>query len=447
MKTTSCVSRTATVATRPEAPDTRRHEGNALNRCRDSVIILTGGLSGSSALAGLLSAAITGRARTRSEATTTPTRTRSRSGSTAAHAACGGGGRLHQSFAAKAIDDIAALTGRARCRVSRAGGRCDPHAPWLWKDPRLWLTSAGRHCCRGRASACCCWVATRCSLDCARSAARSRPEHRGATTSRSRRLCARFEQHGIRFLPVLFEDLIVTPNARSRVRPVSRRRNLLEHLTSTYDGVLRRKPKTLAPCGGPHLPRTILSACADLVPSVHGNDERALQQTPIEAGRELARGSFWMISMRWVIRGIGFEHDRSRGCSRRRFRRRRDGDGRRGDPRGSRRRARPRVAAQCGADARAPDAAWTLRSSRGARSRCCCSPRPRGGRAFRGSARHERDPLLSLCRGRRVPEHRRRHVPARAALRPRIPVRDRQEVGDLRRDAGRCVHAADTGRS
>ena len=27
---------------------------------------------------------------------------------------------------------------------------------------------------------------------------------------------------------------------------------------------------------------------------------------PIEAGRELARGSFWMISMRWVIRGIGF---------------------------------------------------------------------------------------------------------------------------------------------
>jgi len=34
------------------------------------------------------------------------------------------------------------------------------------------------------------------------------------------------------------------------------------------------------------------------------------QQTPqrptIEAGRELARGSFWMIAMRWVIRGIGF---------------------------------------------------------------------------------------------------------------------------------------------
>src|SRR5688572_31318361 len=30
------------------------------------------------------------------------------------------------------------------------------------------------------------------------------------------------------------------------------------------------------------------------------------RKNQIEAGRELARGSFWMIAMRWVIRGIGF---------------------------------------------------------------------------------------------------------------------------------------------
>jgi O-antigen/teichoic acid export membrane protein len=34
--------------------------------------------------------------------------------------------------------------------------------------------------------------------------------------------------------------------------------------------------------------------------------ETTRNRPQIEAGRELARGSFWMIAMRWVIRGIGF---------------------------------------------------------------------------------------------------------------------------------------------
>ena len=54
------------------------------------------------------------------------------------------------------------------------------------------------------------------------------------------------EQHGVRYLPVLFEDLIVTPE-----REIARLAQFLdadlsmEHLTSTYDGVLGRKPKTV----------------------------------------------------------------------------------------------------------------------------------------------------------------------------------------------------------
>ena len=54
------------------------------------------------------------------------------------------------------------------------------------------------------------------------------------------------EQHDIRHLPILFEDLIVNPE-----REVARLGSFLgadvamDHLRSTYDGVLYRRPKSL----------------------------------------------------------------------------------------------------------------------------------------------------------------------------------------------------------
>jgi Sulfotransferase domain len=54
------------------------------------------------------------------------------------------------------------------------------------------------------------------------------------------------DANSIRYLPVLFEDLIVTPEQEvARIGRFLGTPVTMEHLQSTYDGVLYRKPKTL----------------------------------------------------------------------------------------------------------------------------------------------------------------------------------------------------------
>ena len=48
-----------------------------------------------------------------------------------------------------------------------------------------------------------------------------------------------------RYLPVLFEDLIRTRSARSRLGSFLGADVAMDHLRSTYDGVLYRRPKSL----------------------------------------------------------------------------------------------------------------------------------------------------------------------------------------------------------
>jgi len=220
---------------------------------RDSVIILTGGLSGSSALAGLLSAAgyWSGEDTFRKRDYNTYENAELIRLNRQLMQRVAVGEDYTRSFAAKAIDDIAALTGREHDAEYRAlVAECDSHAPWLWKDPRLWLTirfwapllpwSRIRVLLLGR-------DAMQSWISCTQRRQIQTLEHsRRYNESIQASLRTFLEQHGIRFLPVLFEDLIVTPEREiARLAQFLDAEISLEHLTSTYDGVLRRKPKTL----------------------------------------------------------------------------------------------------------------------------------------------------------------------------------------------------------
>lgn len=108
----------------------------------DNVVILTGGLTGSSVLAGLLAAA---------GYWTGPQTFRKSDYDTHENAdliglnrdlmkQVGVGEEYTKYFLPAAIADIARLKGPCDDRCASFIEECNAHSPWLWKDPRLWLT-------------------------------------------------------------------------------------------------------------------------------------------------------------------------------------------------------------------------------------------------------------------------------------------------------------------
>ena len=183
-------------------------------------------------------------------------------------------GRHTRRFAAKPSTTSRRWPGASFCQVSRAGGQCDSHAPWLWRIRGCGdVIPSGRHCCRGRASACCFWSRRNAVLDFLHQRRRSRPwSTRGATT---------VDQASLRtFLGCTASATgrcVRGPDRDTGTRDRASRPVLDAKSPGTpdqhHDGALRRKPK---PCATPSrrassTSRTILSACADLVPSAHGN--------------------------------------------------------------------------------------------------------------------------------------------------------------------------------
>jgi hypothetical protein len=222
-------------------------------RSIDSVIILTGGLTGSSALAGLLGAAgyWSGEDTFKKRDYNTYENAELIRLNRQLMQRVAVGEDYTTRFAAQAIDDISALAGREPDADYRAlVAECESHAPWLWKDPRLWLTIRF-------------WApllpwervrvlllsrdAVQSWISCTQRRQIQTFEHACRYNDAIQASLRRFlEERGVRYLPVLFEDLIVTPE-----REIARLAEFLdadirmEHLTSTYDGALHRKPKSL----------------------------------------------------------------------------------------------------------------------------------------------------------------------------------------------------------
>jgi hypothetical protein len=226
----------------------------AANAGRDSVIILTGGLTGSSALAGLLGAAgyWTGEDTFRKRDYNTYENAELIRLNRQLMARVSVDESYTMRFVPQAIDEIAALAGREPDDEYRGlVAECESHAPWMWKDPRLWLTIRfWSHLLP--------WSRVRVLLlsrDPLQAWISCTQRRQIQTYGYSRRynesiqcsLREFLEQHSIRYLPVLFEDLIVRPE-----REVERLGRFLDasitmdHLRSTYEGRLHRKAKSPA---------------------------------------------------------------------------------------------------------------------------------------------------------------------------------------------------------
>lgn len=222
-------------------------------RPADNVIILTGGLTGSSALAGLLSAAgyWSGEGTFRKRDYNTYENSELIRLNRQLMQRAGAGEEYTMRFLPEAIVRIQALAGVEDPAEYRGlVADCGAHAPWLWKDPRLWLTIRFWH---GLLD----WSRTRVLL--------LRRDHMQAWVSCTQRrqiqsfdyarryneaiqasLRAFLDTNGIRYLPVLFEDLIVSPEHEiARLASFLHADLRMEHLRSTYDGPLYRRPKSL----------------------------------------------------------------------------------------------------------------------------------------------------------------------------------------------------------
>jgi len=113
---------------------------------RKNVIILTSGLSGSSVLTGLIARAgywpgETTFRKQHYEIYETYENQRLIDLNRQLFQGAGYTGNYQVEFSAPAMQEIAALEGKIDCREYRSFlQECDAHRPWIWKDPRLWLT-------------------------------------------------------------------------------------------------------------------------------------------------------------------------------------------------------------------------------------------------------------------------------------------------------------------
>jgi hypothetical protein len=217
-----------------------------------NVVILTGGLTGSSALAGLLTEAgywcgedtfkkSDYNTYENAELIALNRRLMQRVGVTEKEYTM-----VYQPEAILGIQALRGVEDDADFRTMIA--RCDTHAPWVWKDPRLWLTVRfwaplldwGRiRVLLLRRDPVQAWISTtqRRQIQ----TFRYQKAYNDAIQASLREF---LESNGIRYLPVLFEDLIVTPE-----REVERLSGFLDHpvtmdhFRSSYEGGFYRKPK------------------------------------------------------------------------------------------------------------------------------------------------------------------------------------------------------------
>lgn len=220
----------------------------------DNVIILTGGLTGSSALAGLLTEAgywcgedtfkkSDYNTYENAELIKLNRRLMQRVGVAEKE--------YTMVFQPEAIRRIEALRGIEDDADFRAMiTQCEAQAPWVWKDPRLWLTVRF-------------WAPL---LDWGRIRVlllRREPVQAWISTTQRRQIqTIRYQKrynddiqaslrefldsNGIRYLPVLFEDLIVTPEREvERLSSFLGRSIKMEHFRSSYEGEFYRRPKKL----------------------------------------------------------------------------------------------------------------------------------------------------------------------------------------------------------
>ena len=219
----------------------------------DNVIILTGGLTGSSVLAGVLAAAgyWSGEDTFKKRDYNTYENAELIRLNRQLMKRVAVGEDYTTRFVPEAIGRIAALADQEDVSEYRALiERCESHAPWMWKDPRLWLTI-------GFWSRLLPWSRIRVLLlrrDPMQAWVSCTQRRQVQTYDYARRyndsiqasLKAFLDANAIRYLPVLFEDLIVTPQQEvARIGRFLETPVTMEHLQSTYDGILYRKPKTL----------------------------------------------------------------------------------------------------------------------------------------------------------------------------------------------------------
>ena len=225
---------------------------NGRTAARDNVIILTGGLTGSSALAGLLSAAgyWSGEDTFKKRDYNTYENSELIRLNRQLMQRVSVGEDYTKRFVPQAIASIAALAGRELDGEYRAlVAHCDSHAPWMWKDPRLWLTirfwaplltwSRIRVILLSRDPVQS-WIS--CTQ---RRQIQTYEYSRRYNESIQRSLREFLDSHSIRYLPVMFEDLIVTPEKEiGRLAQFLDAEVRMEHLHTAYDGTLYRKAKT-----------------------------------------------------------------------------------------------------------------------------------------------------------------------------------------------------------
>lgn len=220
---------------------------------RDNVIILTGGLTGSSVLAGVLGAAgyWSGEDTFKKRDYNTYENSELIRLNRQLMARVAAGEDYTTRFLPHAIAQIEELIGyEDPAEYAALVAECESHGPWLWKDPRLWLTIRFWEPLLP-------WDRIKVLL------LRRDPVQSWISCTQRRQIqtydyACRYneaiqsslrdflEHRSIRYLPVLFEDLIVRPEAEiSRLGEFLDAPLTMEHLLSTYDGVLYRKPKSV----------------------------------------------------------------------------------------------------------------------------------------------------------------------------------------------------------
>jgi len=218
----------------------------------DNVVILTWGLSGSSVLAGLLNAAgyWTGTSTFAKPDYNTYENVELVELNRDLMSRVGVGDEYTKYLFPEAVDAIACLEAGDRGRFERFIDRCGHHSPWLWKDPRLWMTirfwerllpAGGVRFLLLERELGQSWISlTQRRL--IQSWAYTKKYHSWVRSS----LVKYLESSGRPWLSVLYEDLIVKPELElERLSQFLGLPITMDHLTSTYRGALYRRNKGL----------------------------------------------------------------------------------------------------------------------------------------------------------------------------------------------------------
>jgi hypothetical protein len=218
----------------------------------DNVIILTGGLTGSSVLAGLLGAAgyWTGTGTFQKRDYDTHENAELIRLNRGLMASVGVGEEYTKYFLPEAIDRIARLEVPDDSPYREFLAACDAHAPWLWKEPRLWLTirfwdrflpAQGVKFLLLERDLVQAWISMT-QRRTIQTWSYTKRYHHGVQAS----LRDYLQQSGRPFLAVNYEDLILRPESEvERLSGFLGTPVTMAHLTTTYRGALYRKNKGL----------------------------------------------------------------------------------------------------------------------------------------------------------------------------------------------------------